>query len=225
MNDYLGRLIARSIGATESVGDLIRPRVPSLFEPADIASQPPPVESSFERSRSTSASMQGSSYDEPERRSASIDRPAPSSIIPRHRDGSPSDKAADEPTLIHRGNLSHTAQSTVHESRQRNAVSVSAVYNADRPNEPKASIPTMLDNGQAFRRRPSLESVQPNTQAPSFLDVPQPDRAAPPVVRVTIGRIDVRAVMPAGDTRRPNKPSAPKLSLDDYLARRRTRRT
>jgi len=224
MNDYLGRLIARSVGGTESVGDVIRPRVPSLFEPADIASQQPPMESSFERSRSTSASMQSSTFDEPERRSPSIDRPAPSSILPRHRDVLSPDKAADEPALMHRGNLRHTAQSNVHEPRQRNARSAPAVYNADQLDDLKASLPRP-DDVQAFSRTPSLESVRPNTQARSFLDAPQPDRAAPPVVRVTIGRIDVRAVMPAGDTRRQNKPTAPKLSLDDYLARRGTRRT
>jgi len=47
-------------------------------------------------------------------------------------------------------------------------------------------------------------------------------RSAPPTVRVTIGRIEVRAALPAqpAATRGPPSPRRPALSLDDYLKRR-----
>ena len=225
MSDYLGRVIARSLGTTESIGGVIRPRVPSLFEPADTVTQQLPVESLFERRRPTLASNHLPTFDGAERRPASIDRPAPSSIIPGHREISPSeDKAAGEPACVYRGNLSHPVQSNVPIPRQRNTIS-EPVRDADRPRDPKASTPTMPDDVQGLRRTPSIESIRPNREAPSSFDAPQRGRTEAPVVRVTIGRIDVRAIMPAGETRRLVKPAAPKLSLDDYLARRETRRT
>lgn len=44
-----------------------------------------------------------------------------------------------------------------------------------------------------------------------------PDSSSPPVVRVTIGRIEVRAMMPPSQPVEVFGPSAPKLSLDEYL--------
>lgn len=46
--------------------------------------------------------------------------------------------------------------------------------------------------------------------------------AAPPIVQVTIGRIEVRAVTPSAPPapRAPARPQGPALSLDEYLRRR-----
>jgi hypothetical protein len=56
------------------------------------------------------------------------------------------------------------------------------------------------------------------------LDAPpvRPDDAsAEPVVRITIGRVEVRAVLPPPVPRPRREPPAPKtLSLDEYLDRR-----
>lgn len=41
-----------------------------------------------------------------------------------------------------------------------------------------------------------------------------------PIIRVTIGRVEVRAVHPPASKPKPVKPATPKLSLDDYLRRR-----
>jgi hypothetical protein len=43
----------------------------------------------------------------------------------------------------------------------------------------------------------------------------------PPIVRVTIGRIDVRATPPAVPSRKSSTRSEPKLTLDAYLKSRR----
>jgi hypothetical protein len=50
------------------------------------------------------------------------------------------------------------------------------------------------------------------------------DRDEPPVVRVTIGRIEVRASPPEPPRSQPiatPEPASPRLSLDDYLERRK----
>ena len=51
-----------------------------------------------------------------------------------------------------------------------------------------------------------------------------PDSSSPPVVRVTIGRIEVRAVMPPSPPVEISGRSAPKLSLDEYLRQHNGRR-
>lgn len=43
---------------------------------------------------------------------------------------------------------------------------------------------------------------------------------SPPVIRVTIGRIEVRAVQSPAPTPKPAKPPLPKLSLQEYLHKR-----
>jgi hypothetical protein len=72
-------------------------------------------------------------------------------------------------------------------------------------------------------REPRQPSVSVNRTAS---DRDAIDAPAPPTVRVTIGRIDVRAVAgPAGSTPvRPasDKPVRPRTSLDDYLKQRAT---
>ena len=54
------------------------------------------------------------------------------------------------------------------------------------------------------------------------LPLPAERNAPPPTVRVTIGRIEVRAALPTPPTatREPPRPRRPALSLDDYLKRR-----
>jgi hypothetical protein len=56
---------------------------------------------------------------------------------------------------------------------------------------------------------------------PTEANVAAPSRAAPEVVRVTIGRIDVRAELSAPNPRpAPRRPEPARLSLDDYLKQR-----
>jgi hypothetical protein len=48
----------------------------------------------------------------------------------------------------------------------------------------------------------------------------QPSPKEPPAIHVTIGRVEVRAMMPAAQVKPPPERSAPKMSLDDYLRSR-----
>jgi hypothetical protein len=55
------------------------------------------------------------------------------------------------------------------------------------------------------------------TVKPASSSPPPIVQSEPPVIRVTIGRIDVRAVAPSTPTQRSSKPPTPRLSLTDYL--------
>jgi hypothetical protein len=50
---------------------------------------------------------------------------------------------------------------------------------------------------------------------------PNDSHTEPPVVRVTIGRIEVRAETPASSPRKTSAPARPTLSLDTYLKERK----
>jgi hypothetical protein len=54
-----------------------------------------------------------------------------------------------------------------------------------------------------------------------YLLTPNESSEQPPIVRVTIGRIDVRATPPAVPSRKASTHSGPKLTLDAYLKSRR----
>jgi hypothetical protein len=68
-------------------------------------------------------------------------------------------------------------------------------------------------------------SPTPATTTPrNFEDrfaAPNESPEQPPIVRVTIGRIDVRATPPAAPSRKSSQRSEPKLTLDAYLKSRR----
>jgi hypothetical protein len=60
------------------------------------------------------------------------------------------------------------------------------------------------------------QAVRDHSNSPNVAD--SPDAAGQPVVRVTIGRIEVRAISQPPPPLRPARPAAPRLSLDEYLA-------
>lgn len=82
---------------------------------------------------------------------------------------------------------------------------------------PLAQIAEVIDAvGRTIRPR----DVAPHVPALSALPSPAGEQAgesAAPVIRVTIGRIDVRAAEPPAPPPEPPAPPAPRLSLDDYL--------
>jgi hypothetical protein len=60
------------------------------------------------------------------------------------------------------------------------------------------------------------QTVRDRSNSPNVAD--SPDVVGPPVVRVTIGRIEVRAISQPPPPPRAARPAAPRLSLDEYLA-------
>lgn len=72
-------------------------------------------------------------------------------------------------------------------------------------------------------KRPRLPSSVTTTSRNLERDPSTPNESSeqPPIVRVTIGRIDVRATPPAVPSRKSSTHSGPKLTLDAYLKSRR----
>lgn len=111
------------------------------------------------------------------------------------------------------------------------------------PRTPKAMLPparpglTATDDGQSVRANVEPLMIRPQIVARAdesnlragittngAANKVTSDQAAP-VIRVTIGRVDVRAVnAPARPVRRVAMPGAPKLSLEDYLRSRSGRK-
>jgi hypothetical protein len=60
----------------------------------------------------------------------------------------------------------------------------------------------------------------PPTGHRSEREEPTPLRAEPPVVTVTIGRVEVRAIVPPPAPERPKADARKALSLEEYLERR-----
>jgi hypothetical protein len=64
-------------------------------------------------------------------------------------------------------------------------------------------------------------SIRPRRTAESpDLPLRQASSNEPPAIHISIGRIEVRAVMPQKTTPKITSPSAAKLSLEDYLKQR-----
>jgi hypothetical protein len=99
---------------------------------------------------------------------------------------------------------------------------------------PSQLQPTVGDTGPRAARseidRPDQSPAKPATPPP-FAPLPrheiprvrpaaavtQQRQPGPPTIHVTIGRVEVRAVPPPPVATRPQRPTGPRLSLDDYL--------
>ena len=140
-------------------------------------------------------------------------------------------RAAEQPTA-----QTHSAErraAAEHGSQQYAARQYVSQPSQPHASEPRASQPhaSRQADAEGYSRRvvsPSVAVARSQAVAPagaSHRDSParRPDVEAPSVVRVTIGRVEVRAVMapapPAADAPRPAR-KGPALSLEDYLEQR-----
>ena len=80
--------------------------------------------------------------------------------------------------------------------------------------EDRAEQPPPIDGDF---RHPANRLASPGVETRTHATSPA---AGEPTIKVTIGRIEVRAVTPPAQPAKPKKPTAPRLSLDDYLRRR-----
>jgi hypothetical protein len=74
---------------------------------------------------------------------------------------------------------------------------------------------------QTKRPRPAAPRARTSWSFERDLVTPNESPEQPTIVRVTIGRIDVRATTPAVPSRKSSPRSEPKLTLDAYLKSRR----
>jgi hypothetical protein len=220
MSHFLARLVERARGTAARVEPIVAPR----FAPApitEIATEievPPPVRSSEAQSPSPSVAPAQKvvrqkiepSRGEETRREEAAAAPQPEKLlVPREIPVS-----TPTPSIVTRIGPSD--------------VVVSPKVNGARPTE-SLSQPSAARPGSV--RPPATRVVtgavdRDQSSAPSVIHQP-PIRAndshtEPPIVRVTIGRIEVRAeTPPAPPPRKTPSPSRPTLSLDAYLKERK----
>jgi hypothetical protein len=182
MNDFLSNLIERSF----TDAPVIRPRVPSLFEPT-------PVEFLDEQQSSTSAPVSELS---PLQKTDTTKSIAPVRDVSEHL---PKPGASRRQTLPPEA-LPETKHLIVPLASSRNEEDHSGSTNE------------VFENS----RRRASQSVRRK----DFLSVDQRSSESPPIIRVTIGRVEVRAVQSHAPGPKQAKPRFPKLSLEDYLRKR-----
>ena len=179
MNGFLSNLVERSF----TDAPVIRPRVPSLFEPT-------PVDFSDEQQSSTSAPISELS---PLREIGTANSIAPVTDIAEEHLSKP---AASRPKAVPAETLPERKHIIVPLASSRG--------------EEDHSTSTSISKTRASR----------SVRRKDFSPVNQRSSKSPPVIRVTIGRIEVRAVHPPAPASKPAKPRLPKLSLEEYLRKR-----
>jgi hypothetical protein len=241
MSDYFALLAARLAGAPDSV----RPRTPARFEPRRRDDAAGVVDATPAVVRET----EGVLLDETREELASVRRPAPRHTRPRRRDVShveepPGSDEAEHVTSRHASpprkrtstladltrdmadrDANTVAQSNASRDESR-AVSPAPRRSDDHRREeapPLASSPrSPARAATAIARTPSPEG-QPHRVAPDHVRREAPDvrSTAAPSIQITIGRIEIQAVMPqTTPPPAPRRSEAPTLTLDAYLTRR-----
>jgi hypothetical protein len=184
MNDFLFNLMERSF----TDAPVIRPRVPSLFEPM-------PVGFSDEQQSSTSAPISELS---PVQRVATANSIAPVTDIAEEHLSKP---VASGPKAVPAETLP-----------ERKHIIVPLVFSRGEEDH-STSTSEVPEN---FSKTSDSESVHRK----DFSPVDQRSSKSPPIIRVTIGRVEVRAVQSPAPEPKLAKPRPPKLSLEDYLRKR-----
>jgi hypothetical protein len=198
MSDFLSKLIARSF----TDAPVIQPRVPSLFEPTDVEFFDEPQSSAGPTgSRETIAPV-----DMPARVSklSGVENLAPEKSIANASDS----LAEKHPPKPARGR--QAARTTVSpETKQLSVPLASAQREEDqsgRTNQPP----------EPFSKSRTFQSLRRK----DFSPVEERFSTSAPIIRVTIGRVEVRAVHSPAPAPKPAKPAPPKLSLENYLRKR-----
>ena len=199
MSNFLSNLITRSFTDVP----IIQPRVPSLFETAadeffDEAQAWEAATSTHDTNvpapvSKTSVTKETAAMKPISRASDSI----PERDSPKHEDLSENVQARDS---LKRRKLKVETKKII--------VPVGSFLESEKEPEDKRAV------AEAF---PELRPAQ-NRRRKDFSPVEQPLTSAP-VIRVTIGRVEVRAIQPPAAVPKA-KPASPKLSLEDYLGKR-----
>jgi hypothetical protein len=207
MPDFLTRLAERTLGFAEAV----QPRIAPLFgSGADLAAEEPVEESA--------ADVLAPQREEPTPLVEQAHPRVVSESMPAAAIGV-NELPAEEP----RQAPSVQAAARIPGGAARDAVSVPAA----RQDEPPLLLPRRAAPESVAHLATPAAAMPPDVNTPvesrSLRGHPREEKnVGPPTVRVTIGRVEVRAVFPAPEVRRPT-PATPRpgLTLDDYLKQRR----
>lgn len=247
MSDFLTRLVERSLG----VGEVVRPRLGSLFEPRAAAAARPIVEEALEVDAKRAAPAPAEPKRESEPRSSF---PSPPEHEPKHEPVGPLQQSVTRPSRGREAAEVPRFERTLEVERRRETRSQTgfAASQEEVPPwptplpgvepEPRPTLQQSVTRSDRESARPPetvvvREHIPGRTEhAPgrlepheSWLEPPPqtgrrpvaaeraPTAVEPPVVRVTIGRVDVRAVLPPAAPERAAPKRRPRMTLDEYL--------
>jgi hypothetical protein len=244
MTDFLTRLAERSLG----VGDVVRPRPASLFEPRGATVGAAPLEVEEERVVPAPRPGRGQAARPVDASPTPVRGEAPPSGEPPaagRRDGGPAGEVrvlegvTVEPPRAAPAPASHTADAIPRQPEPAKAdepaVDTTLVIEGlPAPAAPAGHAPARTGARPTAQRRRAAPAP-PASQTPpagppepgdahawpTMPASPMPVRVAepaePPVVHVTIGRVDVRAVLPATAPEQPKPRRRPRVTLEEYL--------
>jgi hypothetical protein len=212
MNDFFSNLVARSF----SDAPVIQPRLPSLFETAAN-------EFSEETQSSTSATAAAEKiamtpplgiHSKPSPVSGSVGNTIENTSeasAEEHplRSDSPEEKRAPLIAQALSSEKSTPARKLQVETKR-------IIVSADSFRDGEKDEDTKKRASESFSQR---DSIQPQARRGRFA-VDQRSSTSPPIIRVTIGRVEVRAIHPPTHTPKLAKTTSPKVSLEDYLHKR-----
>jgi hypothetical protein len=228
MSDHLTRLAARALGR----GDAVQPRLPSLFEAASpaldahVASEAPPEDPGTLRAA----------------RPWTAERPVPRWPGIDDRSAQPGDRRATPPgdhraapagDALPSGDAAPPSGTAAASGRDRDASRArdargGAAPEDGRPSErtderrsPADPPPDPAQPVAPPRNRPDASpearGAAPERSLRPAVVVERPARENAPSVRITIGRVEVRAAAAPPPRPAPARPRGPRLSLDEYV--------
>jgi hypothetical protein len=242
MSDYLTRLVERSLGVAPQIEPLIAPLHAPAGQSLSMETEPaariaPVAEAKIEvadgdiapadapnATTSTPAAIPSLETQTPRRERRSSELPARSDSE-RHGKSGESNPSAREPSQpvsrsLPLSNVSPENRTTT-DPQPVIAVPAGAGVTASNSPEPARKAAKALPGPQRVVVQPQVTA--PRRSPPAFPPLSrQQGRNEPPAIHVTIGRVEVRAVMPPPTPPRPAAPppAAPKLSLEEYLKQR-----
>lgn len=212
MKDFFSNLIARSF----SDAPVIQPRVPSLFETAadEFSDQSQSFTSGTAVSEKTAIAPPSGISSNPSPMSGSVGNTIANTFeasVEEHllRSDSPEEKRAP---LI--GQTLSSEKSAPAQKLQVETKKVTVPADSFRDGEKDEDVKERAWDSFSHRG-----SVQPQVRK-DRLAVDQRSPTSSQIIRVTIGRVEVRAIHPPAHASKSAKSPSPKVSLEDYLHRR-----
>ena len=206
MSHFLARLVERARGTAARVEPIVAPRFAptAIVEIASEVEAPPPERGDQRPTIEEKSSPRAVPHHEASaaKGEAKILRESEKPSLPQQPEKLliPMEKSVVNSTAIVRPSLSGDSPvPAVKNGMVRNS------FTASRSKRPRQTTP--------------LATTSRNFE--HDLLTPNESPGQPPIVRVTIGRIDVRATPPATPSRKSSARSEPKLTLDAYLKSRR----
>jgi hypothetical protein len=207
MNDYLINLIARSLDRAPA----IQPRVPSVFEPSELGSEQSSVDASNPTGRHSAADVMTSA----QRKSGEPLAQRRRSVLEPHTAMTDMRRPPNNAPVIQpsRGQVIASG----HETNLSTDRGISEASPRPLSESPRSSSELI----HATQPRPPVRPpVMPTHELSIGTSLQHTNTTPAPLIRVTIGRIDVRAVLPPAQPPRRTTSTRPKLTLDEYLKQR-----